>query len=75
MMAATKNEMAKRSISNYFTNLRHIHTSIKGGDLKKMGLEPGPIYREILEAVLEAKLNGRLKTRTDELSFVRSYVR
>jgi tRNA nucleotidyltransferase (CCA-adding enzyme) len=75
MMAATKNEMAKRSISNYFTNLRHIHTSIKGGDLKKMGLEPGPIYREILEAVLEAKLNGRLKTRTDELSFVRNYVR
>jgi tRNA nucleotidyltransferase (CCA-adding enzyme) len=40
-----------------------------------MGLEPGPIYREILEAVLEAKLNGRLKTRTDELSFVRNYVR
>ena len=69
MMAATKNETVKRSISNYFTQLRHIDTSIKGKDLKKMGLEPGPIYREILQAVLDAKLNGRLKTRNDELVF------
>ena len=75
MMAATKNKLAKRSISNYFTQLRQINTSIKGRDLKKMGLEPGPIYREILQAVLDAKLNGRLKTRSDELSFVRNYAR
>ncbi|MDH3568101.1 MAG: polya polymerase, partial [Desulfobacteraceae bacterium] len=75
MMAATKNKLAKRSISNYFTQLRQINTSIKGRDLKKMGLEPGPIYREILQAVLDARLNGRLKTRSDELSFVRNYAR
>ena len=74
MMAATKHEMVKRSISNYFTRLRHIDTSIKGRDLKKMGLEPGPVYREILQAVLDAKLNGRLKTRNDELIFVKDYV-
>jgi tRNA nucleotidyltransferase (CCA-adding enzyme) len=40
-----------------------------------MGLEPGPIYREILEAVLDAKLNGQIKTRNDELDFVKNYVR
>ncbi|OEU63958.1 MAG: polya polymerase [Desulfobacterales bacterium S5133MH16] len=75
MMAATKHETVKRSISNYVTRLRHIHTSVKGKDLKKMGLEPGPIYREILQAVLDAKLNGQLKTRNDELDFVKGYVR
>jgi tRNA nucleotidyltransferase (CCA-adding enzyme) len=74
MMAATKNEALKRSISNYFTQLRHIETSIKGKDLKKLGLEPGPIYREILEAVLDGKLNGRIKTRSEELAFVKDYV-
>ena len=74
MMAATKNESLKRSISNYFTQLRHIKTSIKGKDLKKLGLEPGPIYREILEAVLDGKLNGRIKTRSEELAFVKDYV-
>ena len=74
MMAVTKNEGLKRSISNYFTQLRHIETSIKGKDLKKLGLEPGPIYREIIEAVLDGKLNGRIKTRSEELSFVKDYV-
>ena len=75
MMAATKHETVKRSISNYVTRLRYIDTSVTGKDLKKMGLEPGPIYREILQAVLDAKLNGQLKTRDDELNFVKAYVR
>jgi len=75
MMAATKHETVKRSISNYFTRQRHIDTSVKGKDLKKIGIEPGPIYREILQAVLDAKINGQLKTRNDELNFVKEYVR
>ncbi len=75
MMAATKHETVKRSISHYVTQLRYINTSVTGKDLKKMGLEPGPIYREILQAALDAKLNGQLKTRNDELDFVRAYVR
>lgn len=74
MMAVTKNENVKKSISNYFTRLRHIQPSVTGKDLIKMGLDPGPIFKEILQAVLDAKLNGRLKTRNDELGFVKNYV-
>ncbi len=74
MMAATKKEIVKRSISNYFTRLRYVHTVISGKDLKKMGIKPGPVFREIFQAVLEAKLNGKLKTKSDELAFVRRYI-
>ena len=74
MMAATKSENVKKSISNYFTRLRHTQPSVTGKDLIKMGLEPGPNFKEILQAVLDAKLNGRLKTRNDELGFVKDYV-
>ena len=74
MMAATKNEQVKRSISNYFTQLRHIRATIKGKDLKKLGIEPGPIYRKILDAVLDGKLNGRIKNFNDELTFAKDYV-
>ena len=74
MMAATKKETVKRSISHFFTRLRYIDSSITGKDLKKMGLPPGPIYREILQAVLDAKLNGQLKTRRDEMAFINNYV-
>ena len=74
MMAATKHERVKKSISNYFTRLRPIKVSITGKDLKKVGIKPGPIYREILDAVLHARLNGQLKSKNDEIKFVNTYV-
>jgi len=74
MMAVTKQKRIKKSISRYFTKLRYVTTSITGKQLIKMGLKPGPIYREILEAVLYAKLDGKLKTANDELIFARNYV-
>lgn len=70
MMSVTKQEGVKRSISYYFTKLRYISISATGKDLIKMGIGPGPIYKKILQAVLDAKLDGRLKTRTDELLFI-----
>jgi len=74
MMAATKYERVKKSISFYFTKLRPTSISITGKDLQKIGLKPGPLYRKIMDAVLHAKLNGRLKTRDDEMKFVKEYV-
>jgi len=74
MMAGTKKRSVKRSISRYFTHLRYIQPSIKGQDLVNMGLPPGPIFRRILQAVLDAKLNGELKTKKDELDFVQDFI-
>jgi tRNA nucleotidyltransferase (CCA-adding enzyme) len=44
---------------------------IKGKDLRDMGLPPGPRYREILDAILDQKLNGHLDTRSDEINYAR----
>jgi tRNA nucleotidyltransferase (CCA-adding enzyme) len=75
MMAISKQKTVKKAISLYFTRLRRVMVSLKGKDLQQMGVEPGPIYREILQATLDAKLNGKLKTRKDELEFARDYAR
>lgn len=45
---------------------------VTGDDLKGMGLEPGPRFKEILLAVEEAQLEGRLQDRESALEFVRS---
>jgi poly(A) polymerase len=45
---------------------------VTGDDLKDMGLVPGPRFREILMAVEEAQLEGRLHDRESALQFVRS---
>ena len=74
MMAATDQERVKRSISQYITGLRYVRVRLKGKDLKKMGLLPGPIYRRVLQAVLEAKLDERLVTKNDEVVFARKFI-
>ena len=74
MMAITRKNKVKKAISHYFTGLRKIGVSISGKDLINIGVKPGPIYREIFKATLDAKLNGELKTKKDELDFVRHYV-
>jgi poly(A) polymerase len=45
---------------------------ITGDDLSQMGFRPGPQFKEILESVEEAQLEGRLKERSEALAFVHS---
>jgi tRNA nucleotidyltransferase (CCA-adding enzyme) len=75
MMAAADQDKVKKAISLYFTNLRRTAISLKGDDLLQMGVAPGPIYREVFQAVLDAKLNGQVKTREEEIEFARTRLR
>ena len=44
---------------------------LTGEDLKAMGFRPGPLFKEILQAVEEGQLEGRLTRREDAVDFVR----
>jgi poly(A) polymerase len=44
---------------------------ITGDDLKSLGIEPGPKYKEILETVRDAQLDGVISTREEALQLVR----
>ena len=69
-MAKTNNQRIKRQISLFFTKLRREKINLKGRDLKKMGFKPGPLYKEILDNLLKARLNEQLTTEEDEEKFV-----
>lgn len=45
---------------------------LSGDDLKDMGFRPGPTFKEILAAVEDAQLEGKIGTRDEALDFVRS---
>jgi len=70
MMVCARSRRVKRAISHYVTKLRQVTISVTGKDLMQRNLKPGPLYRDIMQAVLNAKLNGLLQTREDELAFV-----
>jgi len=74
-MALSKERQTQKAISKYLTELRKIKTILKGTDLKKMGIQPGPIYSEILEKLLDEKLRGNVKSLEDEERFVMEKVK
>jgi tRNA nucleotidyltransferase (CCA-adding enzyme) len=75
MMASTRNRSVKKSISIYYNQLKDIQPMTGGQDLLSMGLKPGPVFRQILEAVLDARLNGEVETHQEEMAFIRHWIR
>ncbi|MEZ6064348.1 MAG: CCA tRNA nucleotidyltransferase [Planctomycetaceae bacterium] len=45
---------------------------IDGADLKRLGLQPGPRFRELLDGVRELQLNSDLTTTSDALDWIRA---
>jgi tRNA nucleotidyltransferase (CCA-adding enzyme) len=71
MMAKAKNKFCKRYISIYFTRLKNTRCFLKGRDLKKLGFQPGILYKQIFESVLAARLNQVINTKEDEIQFIK----
>jgi tRNA nucleotidyltransferase (CCA-adding enzyme) len=70
-MALTPDNEKKRAISHFLTDLRDIRPVLKGVDLKKIGVPPGPVYSEIFRKILDEKIMGRLATKEEEIKFVK----
>ncbi|MEN8264277.1 MAG: CBS domain-containing protein [Nitrospirota bacterium] len=70
-MAKASDMEQKKSVSMYLTTLRKIKPALSGKDLKLIGYLPGPVYKIILTSILEARLEGRIKSREDEVAFVK----
>jgi tRNA nucleotidyltransferase (CCA-adding enzyme) len=71
MLAKTRQEATKKAISLYFTHLKHLKPELRGRDLLALGFPPGPLIKEILDRLHEGRLTEELKTRSEELEFVR----
>ncbi len=72
-MGRTKDEENKKAISLYLTTLRKIKPELSGKDLKEMGYAAGPLFREILTALLEARLDRQVKSREEEIAYVKEH--
>jgi len=71
IIALARKKTAKMAVSHYVTHLRHTATYIHGADLKEMGYKTGPLYRTILNHLLEAKLDGEVHSRADEIDYLK----
>lgn len=57
-------------IWRYLTDWAQVKAPLNGHDLKQLGYRPGPHYREILEALLAATLDGEISQREEAIAFL-----
>ena len=74
-MAKTRQEFVKKAASTYLSKLRGAKPQLGGHDLIALGIQPGPEFQKILTDVLNARLNGEITTKEQELELARSRIR
>jgi tRNA nucleotidyltransferase (CCA-adding enzyme) len=62
----------RRMTKLYFEQLKTVCIEVSGKDLLNIGFSEGPRIGEVLKAVLDAKLNGLVSTKKEELEFVKN---
>ena len=74
IMSKTRSEEIKKSISNFITYKDSFKPLLTGVDIKNMGVREGPVYKDILDHLKEAKIDMNLKTKDDEANFIKDYI-
>ena len=75
LMAKISRQNIRKAISYYFTHLKNVRIHITGDDLKSLGIPQGPIYKKILEDVTDAILDEKVKTKEEEIQYVKDHYR
>jgi tRNA nucleotidyltransferase (CCA-adding enzyme) len=58
-------ERARERIAHFRTHWRELKPLLDGKRLQQLGIVPGPIYRQILEAVRSAHLDAEISASED----------
>ncbi|AFK86902.1 MULTISPECIES: CCA tRNA nucleotidyltransferase [Thermoanaerobacterium] len=64
----------KQAIEKYYDMVKLKRLEINGDDIKRLGLQPSPIYKQILDKILLDKISGKIKDREDEIRSLLHYV-
>jgi tRNA nucleotidyltransferase (CCA-adding enzyme) len=72
LMATTGSAAVQRAVTLYLSQIEEVRTALTGKDLEALGLPPGPDYRRILGALRDARIQGTVRTREDELDWLRA---
>jgi tRNA nucleotidyltransferase (CCA-adding enzyme) len=70
MWVASDSTLIRQRLELYHRRLQYVKPEIDGAWLQERSVEPGPIYRQILGALRDARLDGQVSSRSDEEALV-----
>ncbi|MDD5286660.1 MAG: CBS domain-containing protein [Desulfuromonadaceae bacterium] len=74
LASRASNEQVRRFVSLYLTRLRDVVPLLKGKDLLNLGLLPGLQFGLVRQRLLQARLDGDVLNRDDEVALVKSII-
>jgi tRNA nucleotidyltransferase (CCA-adding enzyme) len=75
LMAIARKNHIKKAVSMFVTSLRDTIPLVSGHDLEELGFRPGPLFRTIINHVLETQLDGEIQTKEEALALVKQEYR
>jgi len=73
LLAVCPSERVKKYATLYYDQYFTLaKTELTGMDLIRMGMEPGPIFQEVFKALRDARVNGQVTSRDEEVLLVES---
>jgi len=73
--AGTKNRIVLSRIDDFISEYRKARIKIGGSDLKQLGIKEGPLYSKILARILHRRIDGKIKTKKNEIDFAKGMAR
>jgi len=70
-IVASDDETVRQYLMLYWVALRYVKSELNGDDLINMGIPEGPRIKEILDHLLDARLDGEVSTREGEVEVVK----
>lgn len=75
LKAKYKDKRLNKHIEYFLKEYSACRIHVRGEDLRSLGIEPGPEYSRILTKVCDARLDGKVKSREDELELIKSLIK
>ncbi|NMG21804.1 CBS domain-containing protein [Brasilonema bromeliae] len=73
LIAVQSSRGVRRKIWQYLTVWRNVQPILNGNDLRKLGYKPGPQYRQMLDDLLAATLDGVVCNRDEAEEFLNKH--
>jgi tRNA nucleotidyltransferase (CCA-adding enzyme) len=70
LIALQSQREIRRKIWFYLTKLTSVQPLLNGNDLKQLGYKPSPIFKQILDDLLTATLDGKIKNQSEAREFL-----
>ena len=71
LLALSSSDRLNQYANIYFTQYQgKAEPTLTGDDLVKMGMEPGPVFQSVFNALREARVAGKVNTRDEEVALV-----